>query len=251
MVKTRYATEILSEDLHNSLTSEDSFLRAFNIFTSLVVNTQLHLEVKDIPPMVDYMKYLDGGLKLFSCYLTAYRAYLDKDYSKSLGIIETALNISQNVFPVAMIYLYLIRAMDYVSLMEIDKAHESIEKAWEFAAPDGMFIPFVEHYSLLQGLVEKYFKKDHPKDYIEIIDAVKQYNMSWYELYNQHNENIVANNLTHTEFTIAMLYSRNWRAKEIAAHMDLSERTIKNHIQVIYEKLCISGKKELSQFMLS
>lgn len=74
--------------------------------------------------------------------------------------------------------------------------------------------------------------------------------MHWYKVYNDRNEGILAQNLTHTEFTIAMLYSRNWRAKEIAAHMELSERTIMNYIAVIYGKLHINSKKELEKFML-
>ena len=57
--------------------------------------------------------------------------------------------------------------------------------------------------------------------------------------------------LTPTEFTIAMLYSRNWRAKEIAAHMHISERTVTNYIQVIYEKLNINGRKELEKYVMN
>ena len=51
--------------------------------------------------------------------------------------------------------------------------------------------------------------------------------------------------------TIAMLYNRGWTAKEIAAYMNLSPRTITNTIQVIYQKLGISSKRELGQFMLA
>lgn len=39
------------------------------------------------------------------------------------------------------------------------------------------------------------------------------------------------------EFTIAMLYNRNWRIKEIAFHLEMSERTVKNYLSTIYEKL--------------
>ena len=40
-------------------------------------------------------------------------------------------------------------------------------------------------------------------------------------------------------------------SKEIAAYMNLSPRTITNAIQVIYQKLGISSKRELGQFMLA
>ena len=47
-----------------------------------------------------------------------------------------------------------------------------------------------------------------------------------------------------------MLYNRNWRIKEIAFHLEMSERTVKNHLSTIYEKLDISSRKELRQYML-
>jgi len=250
VVKTHYAASVIGETLENNINSSDDFVRAVNVFNSLIVVTQLHLPLKKIPKMDDYMKYLDEGLKLFACYLTAYSAYLEKDYLRALGIVETALNISRNEYPVALIYLYIIKSIVLMNLMRTSEALDCVEKAWAYAEPDGMYIPFVEHYNLLQGLVEKHFKKAHSKAYNKIITAAKQYNHSWYEVYNKQNEASIAQNLTHTEFTIAMLYSRNWRAKEIAAHMELSERTITNYIAVIYDKLHINSRKELERFML-
>ncbi len=248
LVKTHYAANILKETWEEP--NQQPMIKAVNLLNSLIVKTQLHLPFENVPLMNNYIKYLDGGLKLFACYLMAYKAYLDKDYSRSLGIVETALNISEKLYPIPMIYLYLIEAMDLVNLLRLDEAVQSVEKAWKLAEPDGMFIPFVEHYNLLQGLVEKHFKRLHPKAYQKIIETTKQYNLSWFEIYDTKNETNIAKNLTHTEFTVAMLYSRNWRAKEIAAHMELSERTIMNYIALIYDKLQINSRKDLEKFML-
>lgn len=251
MHKSGHAGGILKEEMVRCFgENEADFVKAVAVFSTSIVNMQLHLPHENIPLMRDYMKYLDGGIRSFACYLMAYKAYLDKDYSRSLGIVETALSMSVVQYPIPMIYLYIISAMDYMNLMQPEKAKEYIEKAWELAAPDGLIIPFVEHYNLLQGLIEKHFKKNHPQDYNKIIAAAKQYNLSWHEVYNESNSQAVASNLTHIEFTVAMLYSRNWRVKEIAAHMELSERTITNYITVIYDKLGINGKKELEKYML-
>ena len=81
------------------------------------------------------------------------------------------------------------------------------------------------------------------------MEASKQYNSSWFEIYNQNVDTPVADNLTNIEFTIAMLYSRNWRVKEIASHLHLSERTVTNYISYIYDKLHINSKKELEKYM--
>jgi len=111
-------------------------------------------------------------------------------------------------------------------------------------------MPFVEHYSILQGLLENNIKKHDVENYDKIIALTRTYNTSWYQVYNQKTKSKVSNELTPTEFTIAMLYSRNWRAKEIASHMHISERTVTNYIQVIYEKLNINGRKELENYLL-
>lgn len=47
-----------------------------------------------------------------------------------------------------------------------------------------------------------------------------------------------------------MLYNRKWTIKEIAHHMQVSERTVKKHLDVIYDKLNIHSRQELEQYML-
>ncbi len=249
--KASYASEVMKQTVDNIINDgRPSEIIAANTLSAVTVKVQLHLPFSSLPLIEDYMKYLPEGQKAFACYLSAYKAYLNKDYARSLGIVETALNCSSECYPVAFIYLYLIGAIVSINLMQVDTARNYIEKAWQYAQPDDLYIPFVEHYNLLQGLIELHFKQNHPEHFAKIISATKKYNPSWYRVYNARSEYTVAKNLTHTEFTIAMLYSRNWKAKEIAAHMNLSERTIMNYIQVIYEKLHINGKKGLENFLL-
>ena len=56
--------------------------------------------------------------------------------------------------------------------------------------------------------------------------------------------------LTTTEFAVAMLFNRNWSVKEISQHMDISSRMVKHHLSVIYEKLDVSNREELGQYLL-
>lgn len=251
MAKSHYAVEILKTAREIFLDSDAPWeLKAVSAFSSVTVKTQLHLPFEKVPPINDYIKYLPDGIKLISCYLIAYSEYFNKDYAKSVGIAETALCMFKKPYPMAEIYLNIISAMSYINLMQVDKAKEAIARAWALAEKDGYIMPFVEHYNLLQGVIEKHFKKEYKAAYDLIIENVRLYNTSWYEMYNKTEGVTVADNLTHTEFTIAMLYSRNWRAKEIASHMELSERTIMNYISYIYDKLQINNKKELEKFML-
>ncbi len=251
--KTRFAANIIYDevaklDLDDKDAAEEN---ANKIFAAVVLKTQLHIPFENIPLIEDHMKYMSEGLKVMACYLSAYKAYLSKDYARSLGIAQTAVNCSSHMYPISEMYCNIICAIDYINLLQLDKATEYIKKAWDIAQPHNIFMPIVEHYSLLQGLIESNFKKTYPEDYEKIIALARKYNTGWYEVYNHRNKGKITFELTPTEFTIAMLYSRNWRAKEIAAHMHISDRTVTNYIQIIYEKLNINCRKDLEEYVLS
>ena len=57
-------------------------------------------------------------------------------------------------------------------------------------------------------------------------------------------------NLTTTEFTIAMLASRGWTNQEIADYMQITPRTVKQHMTCIFNKMSISNRKQLKDYML-
>ncbi len=249
--KSRYASKIIQNALEESLGEpKDESLTAIAVFSALSVKLILQLPIDSIPPMKDYVRFLDNGLKALGCYLIAYGEYLERKYEKALGVAETALSLCRENYIIPKIYLHIISAMACINLMEMDEAKKHIDEAYNLASPYEIIMPFVEHYTLLGGLIENAFKTDHIDYYNRILFYSKQYNSSWFEVYNNISEKIVADNLTNTEFTIAMLYSRNWRVKEIASHMGLSHRTVTNYISYVYDKLQISSKKELEKYML-
>ena len=250
--KTRFAAELIYDEIDKLDLNDETLAtqNAIKIFTAVVVKTQLHIPFNNVPLIESYIKYLPEGLRLMACYLSAYKAYLAKDYERSIGIAQTGLNCTKENYPICEMYCHIICAIDYINLLKTDDANACIQKAWEIAHKYGMFMPFVEHYSLFQGLLESNFKKTHPKDYNNVLSLARRYNTGWFTTYNARNEGSVTFELTPTEFTIAMLYSRGWRAKEIAAHIHISERTVSNYIQIIYEKLNINGRKDLENYLL-
>lgn len=251
MVKSRYAAEVIRKTLDEVIEGEyPKETKASCLLCAKFLKVQLHLPLEDLKKMEHQMRYLDEGVRLMACYLLAHVAYLDKDYERALGIVETALSFASEDILIPQIYLGIVGAMALMSLMRVNDAREALHYAWKAAEKDGFITPFVEHYSLLQGMVEKEFKKEYPKEYQRILQVAKEFNESWYRVYNENSHLKVAENLTPTEFTVAMLYSRNWRAKEIAEHMELSERTIMNYITIVYDKLQINSKKELCGYML-
>lgn len=138
-----------------------------------------------------------------------------------------------------------------MGLTRVRAAKEHLKIAWELAKKDGFYQPFAEHHSVLHGLLESYIKKEHPEEFAVIIELAKNYGKSWRSVHNETMNKTVADNLTTTEFVVATLYYRDWRIKEIADHMNLSEKTIKNYLQIIYQKLGINGKKGLEEFMMN
>lgn len=250
--KVHYIAGLLKMEIETSDLSDDLAIRdnALKVFAGVVLKTQLHTPFETVPQIEEYIKYLPEGLRIIALYLSAYKAYLAKDYSRSLGIAQAAINGATMQYPMPMIYCNIICAIDCINLLQLEQAGKYIKKAWQIAIPYKMYMPFVEHYSILQGLLENNVKRIDAENYEKVISLARTYNTSWYQVYNQKTEGKVSNELTPTEFTIAMLYSRNWRAKEIAAHIHISERTVTNYIQVIYEKLNINGRKELEKYLL-
>ena len=246
------AFEQLQRDLQSDLQGEvppaQLAIGAFAVTTSSVL---LHLPMAVEVDLKQYIPYLPEGLKLWACYQLAHRMYLEKNYHGSLAVAELALAMTAQVYPIAAIYLHLVIVMSLMSLRRVSEARQHMAQAWALAQPDGLIEPFGEHHGLLQGMIERFFQKNDSDTYDRIIAITYTFSAGWRKIHRLVSRREVADNLTTTEFTIAMLYNRGWTAKEIAAYMSLSPRTITNAIQVIYQKLGISGKKELGQFMLA
>ncbi|MCD7955644.1 MAG: helix-turn-helix transcriptional regulator [Lachnospiraceae bacterium] len=60
----------------------------------------------------------------------------------------------------------------------------------------------------------------------------------------------MADNLTTTEFAIAMLTARGWTYQEISRHMGISANTVKFHMGTVIGKLGIKQKNDLKKYML-
>ena len=246
------AFERLLADLQQELQAQPSpLLHAIGALAVTTASVLLHLPVSSDVDLQQCLSCLPDGLKLWSCYLLAHKSYLEKNHCGSLAIAELALSMNAKLYPVPAIYVHLVAAMDLMSLKRVEEATRHIAQAWALAQPDGLIEPFGEHHGLLQGLIERFFQKSDPDAFEKIIAITYSFSAGWRKIHNPIAQHEVADNLTTTEFTIAMMYNRGWTAKEIAAYMSLSPRTITNAIQVIYQKLGISGKRELGQFMLS
>lgn len=247
----RFGLERLKEYLKEAMAEEtDKKTRACCVFVATAAHTLLHIPVGDLPPLAEYLSEFTKGMQLWGAYVLAHKAYLVKDYQRSLGIVQTCLMTCSKTYPIAMIYLNLVAAMDLMNLKETDKAKVYFMKVWEISRPDNLIEGIGEHHGLLQGLIETCMKKDYPEDYARIINITYKFSAGWRRIHNPDTNEDVADNLTTTEFTIAMLANRGWTNKEISEYLEITPRTVKQHLTCVFNKLNIENRKQLKNFML-
>ena len=140
--------------------------------------------------------------------------------------------------------------MDYMSLKQTDRAESHLLAAWELARPDDLIEGFGEHHGLLGGMLESVIKREWPEEFRRIIAITYRFSWGWRRIHNPKTGDQVADNLTTTEFAVAMLAARGWTNEEIAGHMGISSHTVKRHLAEAKGKLHVNTRQELGKYML-
>ncbi len=246
---TKFAIESVLTELKRKLQFDpDSRKYAIGVLTAVTGSVLLHISVPEIPPLQEYIRYLPGGLKLWACYVLAYRAMKEGKADTALSIVDIALAVKTEDYPVAEVYCRMVEAAALMQKKYIDEARACLLRAWKFAKADGWIMPFGSHQSLLHGIPEMTIKQEFPNDYKRIHDIGARFNAGWRQLRNADHDLTTAR-LTHMEFVVAMLVARGWTMREIAAHLQISERTVGNYMATVYSTLGINNRKGLTQYM--
>ena len=226
-------------------------LRAAGAFMAATSAVLLHLPLpRAMPSTQEFLPLLPPGLRAFALYVQAHHLYLRHGYAQSIGIVETALTMGAEQYPIPAIYLHLMAVMDYMRLKKTQPAQEHLLAAWEIARPDDLLEGFGEHHGLLGAMLEAVIKPRWPEDFKRIIDITYRFSEGWRHIHNPDTGHAVAGNLTTTEFAVAMLVAQDWTAEEIAAHMGISVSTVRRHQAQIKKKLQVKGRQELAKYML-
>lgn len=104
--------------------------------------------------------------------------------------------------------------------------------------------------SLLLGMVEVYFKKNYPVEFVRITKKEREFRVGWYKVQSADANTKPIETLTTTEYAVAMLYNRGWMMKEIAGHLSISINTVRSCIKSIFNKLSINRRSELRKYVL-
>lgn len=226
-------------------------VRAIEAFAAFAAAVLLHLPLpEEMPPMETFLPLLPPGIRAFALYVLAHYLYLKEEYGQSAGIVEATLAMGADAYPISAIYLHLVAVMDYMSLKQPDRAQTHLLTAWEIARPDDLIEGFGEHHGLLGAMLEATIKSKWPEDFKRIIDITYRFSSGWRRVHNPITGHDVADDLTTTEFAIAMLAARGWTTQEIAKHLNISANTVKDHISEAMRKLGVETRKDLKKYML-
>lgn len=245
LMKTMHAAHPGKTEQGAGYTAEERQLLAFVNNLSVVL---LHL--KEIETLPLPLNSLPMGIRLIAFYVMAHKEYLSGNYGEAAGLAKAGLLLKDGYYPIGEIYLNLVLAMCYISQKSSEKATAHFRAAWELAKPDKLYHPFSEHHGLLGGMVEIHLKKDEPEAYEAITKQVYRFAQAWRDIHNPHNGETVADVLTTTEFTVAMLANKGWSNEQIAAHLHVSVSNVKAMLKRTYKKLGIVGRNNLKNHML-
>jgi DNA-binding CsgD family transcriptional regulator len=250
IARARFALDELNHSLAAAGEQSPEF-RAAAAFIAVTGAVLLHLPLPEkLPDAGSFLPLLPPGLRAFALYVQAHYLYLKGEYGQSAGIVEATLSMGASAWPIPAIYLHLVAVMAYMSLKQPDRARTHLLTAWEIARPDDLIEAFGEHHGLLGAMLEAVIKPGWPEDFKRIIEITYRFSSGWRRVHNPLTGHDVADDLTTTEFAIAMLAARGWTNQKIAEHLHISANTVKSHLSVVMKKLNTGTRKELKKYML-
>lgn len=208
-----------------------------------------HLPMEKANFFQQSLKGLPDGVKLYCCYLMAHKLYTEKEYNRSLGIVQTILSCSENTYPILFILLNLVAAIDSINLKDIENAKAYFLEAWSYAKADHILVVIGQYHGLLKGLVELCVKEQDAEDYEEIIRIANQFGRGWMHVHDSQASTEAVDLLTSIEFMIASLAAEDWSNQEIADYLQISVRTVKYHIASIFNKFHIGSRKQIKEHL--
>lgn len=218
-------------------------------FISFLMRVFFHQDEEFEATFPERFFVLPKGLRLYGLYAYAHAIYLSGDYHRSLGVAESAIAMAEDRYPSVCVYLYLVASMAALNCSQQESADGFFQRAWKMAETEGYIQPFVEHHGLLQGQVEKFFRTRSPELYERIAEGVYQFSRGWMKIHNQDSINKVTDRLTPFEFALAMMAAKGKNNREIAEYQHISVNTVKFYLSSIYQKLGVSGRGELKQYL--
>lgn len=245
--------EIAQEDLQTlrqkAQSSENKHTTAFNDIYRFVSSTFFSPSEDMTQPSPEHLSHYAAGPRLYALYTQSYSLYCQQEYAQALGLAETALALAGSRYPIIQIYLNLAASMAAISLSRLEQADRFFLDALQIAKPSNYIQPFIGHHEPLQGMVEKHIRDQEPELYKAIAEKVMSYRSGWTEIRNPNSSNQVTSLLTPYEFAMATMAAKGKTNQEIAEYFSISVNTVKARLSTIYQKIGISKRSELDEYL--
>lgn len=188
-----------------------------------------------------------------------YMLYLRAKYFMCIGKYEIALAVAQTALTfgapergitLSEIYLRATCALACHCLGREDEARRWLLEAMRIALPHGFITPFAELVSDFGGLVEQCLEEAFPGCRDAVIRQWEHTVKNWIIFHNHFTRDNITLILSLRECHLAQLVARRVPYAKIAQQFDISVGRLKNIMLEIYEKLFISTRDELAQYVL-
>jgi LuxR family maltose regulon positive regulatory protein len=173
---------------------------------------------------------------------------INGEYLKLIGSAGHFLSLA-SVFPnlLGQIYTYIYLAAAHRKIFRTADALASLRQALAIAAPDQMYMPFVENCDYIEPLLERLAAEE---SYQEAITAI----LALYKTYRRSKEQIIREyftgtkpGLTKREIEVARLAAAGITNDEIGKQLYISSNTVKKVLKSVFAKLSIGNRTLLTQ----
>jgi excisionase family DNA binding protein len=177
-----------------------------------------------------------------------------KNYEAMLATAQTAIGMGTSPPGVSFFDAYLLQlcAAACYALGRIDDAEAYLRAAMAGSLRYGFTTPLADGVHACGGLVEKLLKREYPEHFDAVVGQARRAIPNWIAFHNLFTKESITQILSIRDYQIALLAARGVPNRRIAEHFNISQGTLNNRMQVIYELLFISGKspkKELAKYV--
>ncbi|MGF7003764.1 LuxR family maltose regulon positive regulatory protein [Lachnospiraceae bacterium PFB1-21] len=187
--------------------------------------------------MLNYNKIIAGLLK--------------GDIHEVIGNLEAVLQLDRRIKTLTVEhYVYLSLTLCYLSLGKDKEASANLDNALRVSCPDKIYITFARFKKQLTPLFKEKAIQDKYQDHLKEINKIAAPLFKENEvLFKEKLQYKVIEELTKREKEVAKLASEGMRNKEIAEELGITERTVKAHLSVVFQKLHIDRRSSLEKML--
>ena len=169
-----------------------------------------------------------------------------------LALSQTAISLcgSENGITYASIYHRISCSIACCALDRMKEAEEYLMEALEVCLPHGFITPFAESAIAFGGLLEVCLKRNYPAYYNGITAQWERTFANWISFHNRFTAKNINLMLSMRNYEIAYLAAKHVSYSEIAKKFNISVGRLNNIMGEIYDELFISGRDELSKFII-